>query len=344
MTADNLTIVDLMSDQSPNILIIKYRALGDSVMGLSTISYLRSIYPNSKIYYGIRSWTTALYESSKTDADEIISLDFETVSSTLKTLKKISSLKIDHIHELHQSGRTKKVLKPYCFFSGVKYTAHNHHLKSGGDVLDQGVIKSLIQRDLDGAYSFLGKDEVPSFLNFAPKITLESNTKINSVVFGVVATRETKMWPLQYYVGLANQIKDEFPDYKFIVPLSKSSQDQEIKEKLKAFDKKGLLEFVELPLKEIPELLSKAKLYIGNDTGLKHIAISVGTKSFTFFGPEPPNEWHPYNKEEHPYFFIDPLECRTREAHYCGLHQCDSMICLNDIEVAKVFNSIKADL
>jgi heptosyltransferase-2 len=72
--------------------------------------------------------------------------------------------------------------------------------------------------------------------------------------------------------------------------------------------------------------LSKASMYIGNDTGLKHICIALGVKTYTFFGPEPPLEWHPY-------FYIEGLECRTRDAHFCGLSECESMVCLKDITV-----------
>ena len=96
-----------------NILVVKYRALGDSVMGLSTISYLRSIYPNSKIYYGIRNWTTKLYDEVETDADGIISLSFESLSDFYESYKKIKELNIHHIHELHQSGRSKKFFNLY---------------------------------------------------------------------------------------------------------------------------------------------------------------------------------------------------------------------------------------
>ncbi len=330
---------------SPNILIVKYRALGDSVMGLSTISYLRSIYPNSKIYYGIRSWTKSLYDEVETDADEIIPLSFESFKDYQKSYKKIKSLNIDHIHELHLSGRSQKFFKLFSLINKAKYTFHNHHLKSGGPVIDQGEIKSLIQRDLDGAYTFLGKEfgNIPSYLEFPPQVKVKTAKK-ERIIFGVVATRQTKMWSLSNFISLANLIKEKFAQYEIIVPLSPSNTDKEIKSELARLDQNDNLKFVFEDLKDLPALIGAAHLYIGNDTGLKHIAIACGVKSYTFFGPEPPREWHPYDKNEHPYFFIDPLDCRYENAHYCGLATCESMICLKNITPHDVFAKIIKDL
>lgn len=335
-----------MNKKSPTIFILKYRALGDSIMGLSTISYLRSIYPNSKIYYGVRGWTAGLYERVETDADGIIPVRFDSFSDYFKMWKLFKLLKVDHIHEMHLSGRTKKFCSIYSKLTGTKYTYHNHHLDSKGmEVFDQGVLKPLIQRDIDGAFTFLGNSKVPpSYLDFEPRFKNFSVEKNHSLIFGVVATRETKMWKLESYVLLADAIKREFPGYKIRVPLSPSEQDKQILERLKSLDKNKNLEFIIEPLAKLPAIIGASDLYIGNDTGLKHLAIACGVKSYTFFGPEPPNEWHPYNKEKHPYFYIEDLECRTREAHYCGLNQCDSMICLNDIQAIDVFNTIKKDL
>ena len=83
------------------------------------------------------------------------------------------------------------------------------------------------------------------------------------------------------------------------------------------------VEVLEEDLSKLPELFAQAKLYIGNDTGLKHLAVAMGMKTYTLFGPIPPNEFHPYSRREHPYFYREGLECRTVTAHFCGLSICD---------------------
>jgi len=327
-----------MKSFSPRtILVVKNRAMGDSIMGLSTLQWLKKVYPEAKIVYGLPSWIIPLYENVETAADSFLNVDLKSLSDWYRLYKEIGKLKIDHIHELHLAGRTNKFFNLYSKLTGTKYTFHNHHLKEGSEVHDQGVIKSLIQRDLDGAWSFLGNQTpLPSFEDFEPEMKVSNQESRDQYVLGVVATRQTKMWPLEYYAKLANQLPG-----KVLIPLSKSPTDLKIKESLESMSLSSNVEFVHAPLSELPLILSGSKAYIGNDTGLKHLCIALGVKTWTFFGPEPPLEWHPYKTEKHKYFYIDQLECRTRVAHYCGLSECDSMICLNQIEVDQVLKEIQ---
>ena len=326
------------------ILVVKNRAMGDSVMGLATIQYIKELYPKARIIYSLPSWITKLYKNVDIACDEVVSCDLKTASDWFKFFRKIRSIKPDVIFEMHQAGRTKKFFEIYSKLFKTPYFFHNHHLKSGGNIHDQGVIKAVIQRDLDGVFSTLtSKERHPEFLNYTPIIEFQKD-QVNRIILGVVATRETKMWPLRFYVDLAELIKKSFPSISIEVPLSTSSVDTAIKDKLIDLGAESFLSIVHIPLEDLTELIGNSSLYIGNDTGLKHLAVATDVKSYTLFGPEPPNEWHPYDETTHPYFYKTPLECRTRDAHYCGLSTCESMICLNEFLPGEVFEKIKEDL
>ncbi|RLA62903.1 MAG: hypothetical protein DRQ88_13085, partial [Epsilonproteobacteria bacterium] len=234
----------------------------------------------------------------------------------------------------HQSGRTEKFFKLYSFLSGASYTYHNHHLDRKSGVVDHGKIKPLIQRDLDGIFTYLGK-EIPSYLDYAPKMPLAVK-KRERIILGVIATRATKMWPLEYYVELAEKLKSKNPEMEIMIPLGPG--DDEIGEKLVELGIVG--EIVRWPLNVLARELGKAEMYIGNDTGLKHICVALGVKTYTFFGPELPLEWHPYDERTHPFFFVEGLECRTRTGHFCGLSECASMVCLRDVSVNECFSAL----
>lgn len=312
--------------------------MGDSIMGLSTLLWLKKIYPKARIIYGLPSWIIPLYRNVSIPADDIINVDLKSAKDWWRVFKDVKKANPDRIHELHLAGRTSKFFNLFSKLTGVPYSFHNHHLSEKSEIHDQGVIKPLIQRDLDGAWSFLGEGStLPRFQDFEPRMEVKgSKQEKDQVILGVVATRETKMWPLNYYVELAKKISS-----KVIIPLSKSEADSRIKEKLMSIGLPGNVEIIHESLSELPLILAGSRFYIGNDTGLKHLCIALGMGTFTFFGPEPPMEWHPYSKERHPYFYIDDLECRTREAHFCSLHHCDSMICLNQITVDEVLDTLE---
>ena len=316
--------------------------MGDAVISLGTLQYLREIFPEGKIYYGTPKWVSPLFHNMPTPADEILPLELNSLGDWWRLFKELRLRKVDCIFEMFQSGRTRKFFNFYSKIFNIPYYAHNHHKKTG-EVFDQGIIKSNIQRDLDGAWSFFGgKEDHPNFLQYEPKseITLK---KERHLIIGVVATRETKKWELKNYVEIIERVKKNFPDWKISIPLSPSAEDQGMKKTLKELGIHDSL-FLEVSLKDLPSRLSNAALYLGNDTGIKHLCIALGTKSFTLFGPEPPTEWHPYDEKKHPYFFIPNLECRTREAHYCGLNTCDSMICLKEITPDLVWEKVKKEL
>lgn len=327
------------------ILIVKNRAMGDSILGLSSFQYLKSLSPNISLHYAIPSWIVPLYQKVESKADHIFGIETKSLKGQFSFLKKCWAEKYDLIIELHQSGSSGKLLKFFSFISSTPYFFHNHHLQSGSFIKDQGKIIPNIQRDLNAVWSILSKKyhqelKIPSYLDHPPLLNCPNQNDDHSFgIIGVVATRETKMWPLNYYIQLCHLLLKAKMVKKILIPLSHSAFDLEIEKKLQG---RMPLEcfIIKEPLEEIPLKMKGAKFYVGNDTGLKHLAAALEIPTFTFFGPEDPLEWHPYSQKKHPYFFQENLECRTRLSHFCPLSQCDSMICLNEIKTEKAFDLV----
>lgn len=333
-----------------NLLLVKHRAMGDSIMGLSSAQYIKEYAPQLQITYAIAKWITPLYKNLDSAVDEILPLELEKLSDFAKLFLTLRKKKIDLIYECHQAGRTAKFFTLYSRITRTPYFFHNHHLQQHQSlVYDQGVIKPLIQRDLDGIWSQLNKSHpVPNYLDYQPYLKLKNNEGLQSspypllFIFGIIATRETKLWPLSFYVELALLILQDHPQARIAIPVSPSNMDQSLKEQFLNLWKGPLdkLFFIETSLELLPSQLSGATCYIGNDTGLKHLCAAMEIPTLTLFGPEPPLEWHPYNTDKHPYLYRDGLECRTMTAHYCPLNQCSSMICLNQITPSQVYKTL----
>lgn len=316
------------------LLVVKNRAMGDSIIGLSCLQYLRDILPQTRIIYAVPKWIKPLYDQVDVAADEVIALDLSSMGKWLQHWRDFRRLEIDTVFEMFQSGRTAKFFKTWQTMGGPTYVAHNHH--HPGPVHDQGVIKPNIQRDLDGAWTYFGHSNLPpSYLNYSPLIK-HTEAKQDAVILGVVATRETKMWPLEYYKELIQLLLNKVE--KVLIPLGPSDNVIEDFFKPLVSDR---CQIVKEKLSTLPSKLTGAKFYVGNDTGLKHLCVALDIPTYTLFGPEPPLEWHPYDEAKHPYYFKTPLECRTRSAHYCGLSTCDSMICLNEMTALKLYSTLE---
>jgi heptosyltransferase II len=315
-------------------------------MGLSTLQALLNLYPRAQIYYALPAWIVPLFKSYTHPRVSFVPLKLANPIELLETYLLIRQFKIDAIYEMHVSGRSKRFFSWMSFLSKIPYGYHNHHLRSQTGVRDQGVIKPLIQRDLDGAQSFfLGNESTIrpwNYLDFQPHYNLVQKLRPKKrVILGVVATRETKMYPLSSYLQFAKSLIHQDSEIEVVVPLSLSQDDQNIKTQLQKEDNAAYIKIIHLPLKDLPSYFAESWSYVGNDTGLKHLAIAVGLRTYTLFGPEPPLEWHPYDRVQHPYYFREPLECRTRTHHYCGLKNCDSMICLNELRSTELLENFQ---
>lgn len=314
--------------------------MGDAVISLSTLQYLKESCPNQILYFGVPAWIAPLFDNVNIAADQVIPMNFKSIKDWSGNIRQLRKYRIKRIHELFLRGSSHKFFSFFSFLVGGKYTFHNHHLNKSSQIKDQGIIKSNIQRDLDGVASLITNQKSPEYLLYPPKMTLKSPVeKNNSVILGIVATRETKQWDIENFVEVAKILKES--GIKTRIPISPNELDQKLKREFVERGGEQLSEFIEVSLSDLPIELAKSSYYIGNDTGIKHICVSLGLKTVTLFGPEPPLEWHPYDTTFHPYLFLDPLECRTVSAHYCGLGQCDSMICLKSFTPEAVINTFK---
>lgn len=61
-------------------------------------------------------------------------------------------------------------------------------------------------------------------------------------------------------------------------------------------------------------LLKRSKLLLTNDGATKHLAVAVGCPSVTAFGPTNPDAWHPPHDHKHVWIAQEELECRPCDA------------------------------
>lgn len=88
------------------------------------------------------------------------------------------------------------------------------------------------------------------------------------------------------------------------------------------------------PLPVIAALLSFADLYIGNDSGISHLASKLASHVMVLFGPTNPVLWVPQGKDV-TLIAADTSCAPCTENHY---RLCDKQNCLDEISVDKVWN------
>jgi len=153
-------------------------------------------------------------------------------------------------------------------------------------------------------------------------------------VFAPGALHQAKMWPADRFGRLADLLARE---RGMFVCLVGAAGDRAPAEQAAAHGATPMLNLCgRLALTETVALISRARLFVGNDTGLMHVAAATGVPVVQLFGPGLPERFGHHGP--HDLIFFDP-----RCAHHpCSPYSCriPDQWCMKNISVEEVFAGI----
>lgn len=358
------------------IIAIKLRALGDTILMTAPLLELRKAYPNAEIHVVVTEAWAPLLENHPAVDRVFTYVRHPGAASRAKAIARLAielrKQKYDCVLNFHASPSSSTLAAAV----GAKVRSihfHGHKDKnrySTVTIPGKGTLKPVIERDMDTIRA-LGANVAEGAL---PKVFLDAQESAKAtqrleqmglsgpiLALGIGASRETKVWPLERFAEIAIRWCDQLQGSVLVL----HSRDEEglSRRFFDALDRKlvewysdpaarkavraRVLAEVQLPLRLLASMLKASTLYLGNDSGPKHLAVAVGTPTITLFGPEDPFEWHPYPRESHPIHYIDGLPCRNDQLPgfrpWCGLHVCvkEEHRCMRGIQVDEVFRTVE---
>ena len=353
------------------ILAIKLRSLGDTVLMTAPLAELRRAYPDAEIHVAVHTPWAPLLQGHPA-VDKVWSYDrHKETTSRAKALARLAlQLRKEHydvVVNFHASPSSSTL----AFATGAKVRSihfHGHKDRNRYStvvVAGKGELKPIIERDMD-AVRALGINSPTGLL---PKIypteieIKEAHARDQKLglsgpvlAIGIGASRPTKSWPVERFseVAVSWCQKTKGSVICFIshdeTELARDFQkgvDDTLTQRFQNLAERANLRAkisceMGLPLRSLAASLANSALFLGNDSGPKHMAVALGTPSVTVFGPEDPFEWHPYPRENHAIAYIEGLPCR-RDADqgmrpWCGIHICieEKHRCMTEITVEQV--------
>jgi heptosyltransferase-2 len=148
----------------------------------------------------------------------------------------------------------------------------------------------------------------------------------------------SQRWPDTYFVNLIELITDSLQNVKFVILGSTQEMAllDTIYKGLNAKTRAHIAINAEDSLNSTVALLSLSKLFIGNNSGLLHIAAALKVPTVSFMGPTIPWKWSPWGPRETNVVFKKDLSCSPCNKGVCREHEC-----LNTISPTEVFDTIK---
>ncbi len=140
----------------------------------------------------------------------------------------------------------------------------------------------------------------------------------NLVAMSPGASGDLKRWPVSHFGRLCRHLTSEL---QARVLLFTGPQEIELLSRLQAETHDlGIDVVVNLPLRRVAALLSLCRLYVGNDSGLMHLAAAVRTPVVVFFGPTVPHLYLPRWVRSRA--VVSPIECPYRLSRSFGHPRC----------------------
>ncbi len=150
------------------------------------------------------------------------------------------------------------------------------------------------------------------------------------------AKMASKLWPWERYAEIGRRLIREHGILPVVIG---GAEDREVGIKLLGAWGGGLCAAGQLNVRESAALMEKSRFYLGNDTGVMHLAAAVGRPCVAIFSSQDwPGIWEPYGTGHQILRFEVP--CAG-----CRLAVCDQELkCLRGIEVQRVYAACLAVL
>lgn len=107
------------------------------------------------------------------------------------------------------------------------------------------------------------------------------------IALGPSANWFAKQWPIEYYTELARRListEHDLPRAKLMIAAAPHEM-QQVQPLFDALPDEAVINLIGEDLSTIAACFARATLYIGNDSGLTHLAAAAGTQTIGLFGP-----------------------------------------------------------
>ncbi len=337
----SLFVMEIDWTKVKRVLVVRLRSIGDTVLSTPSLIALRRFLPEVQIDILLEDWVAPVLENF--DAiDNVLTVSRQSTKSRIATALQIRRSKYDVAFNLH--GGTTATF--FVRASGAKHRVgyaeyqynflYNHLLSSASDFWQQKHTHSAEQQ-----LALLGFVGIP--VEDKPKTHLVVNNRTNFkfqipnskfALIHPVAAFDTKQWATENFVRVAEYLHEK----GLAVVAIATPKEREVLEKLKQLSNVPIVTLDNLTLPEITALASRAEIFIGNDSGIAHIAAAVETSSVVIFGSSNINHWRPWTNGKAEIVY-KPMPCQPCAGYSC--REFDEPKCILGVEVEQVIRKVE---
>lgn len=285
--------------QGAEILIVRPRSLGDIVLETPAISALHAWRPDLRIFLLVEERFASALAGNSAIAGVIFSRGF------VETRRELRERNFAAVFNQH--GGPRSVL--LTAISGAKWRVgwkgfqygflYNVAVPDATEFYGKPVVHTVEHRMLQFYWTGLPRGPIPPARVYPqPESikrvdTLLAENEVNGAyaVLQPEARTAEMRWPFEKFGEIARWLREEHGMNSVVNSSAKNEGEAaEIRAKLG----KDAVIPAALPLPDLMALISRARIFIGNDSGPAHLAAATGTPAVVMYGPTNPAQWHPW--------------------------------------------------
>jgi predicted lipopolysaccharide heptosyltransferase III len=331
------------------VLVVRLRSIGDTVLATPSLYALKRFLPHSRVDILLEDWVAPVLDGFEY-VDNIITLKRGSTAARAGVARQLRATRYDVAYNLH-GGTTATLLtrasgaRHRVGYSGYQYgRLHNHLAPSSALLWGRDKTHSVEQQ-----LALLGWTGVPVTDRPATHlaVTDEAATRISVrlAAVGIVegaslavvhpaAAFDTKRWATERYARVAESLVSR----GFAIVAITAPTEANVANTLTQHTTAPVKVFTDLSLPEVTALLSQARLFVGNDSGIAHMAAAVGTPSVVIFGSSNTAHWRPWAKASAE-VVVEEMDCQPCHGYFC--EKFEEPECIKRVPVERVLAAIE---
>jgi len=301
--------------------VIRLRSIGDTVLATPTLVALRRFLPDARIDILLEDWVAPLLDGFDA-VDNVIEVGGGR-RGRLKAAWEIRRNRYDVVFNLH-GGTTSTFL---TFVSGARHRVgyadyqysflHTHRSPPAAEFWQQARTHSAEQQLALAGHVGVPVDDRPrSQLAISTSaealLTEKFHNEGRFALLHPAGLFKTKQWSVDNFASVVDHLAR-----RGLASVAVAGPgERQVLEDLKQASRAPVIVFDELTLPEIIVLASRASLFVGNDSGVAHIAAAVDTPTVVIFGSSNRDHWHPWT--DAPYEIVyNEFNCQPCPGYEC---------------------------
>jgi lipopolysaccharide heptosyltransferase III len=329
------------------VLVVRLRSIGDTVLATPSLFALKRFLPNAQVDILVEDWVAPVLQNHP-HVDNVIVLERGGLMTRARVARELRAANYDVVYNLH-GGTTATFLtratgaRHRVGFKSYQYgQLHNHQAPSPLLIWQQQKTHSVEQQ-----LALLGWTGVPvtdrprTSLGISPSAAEKVNRLIDEAglsdkkiaLIHPAAAFATKQWAVEKFARVVEFLAERgFTSIAIAAP-----NEQALLEQLRSETSVNVVTFT-LSLPEVTALTSRSQLFVGNDSGIAHIAAAVGTPSVVVFGSSNIAHWRPWNSAPAEVVF-EEMPCQPCHGYFCA--QFAQPECILRVPVGRVTAAIE---